>query len=540
MPASRPITQALRLLSLFTLSWLLSIGTTHAEVISRDAQTDKTTSIQFTATLLGLTASPDLLTVNISDPSSSLCFSEESAQKGLTCETERFTPVGTDNVLSYTPSSSAEAGDTYTLDYTATANYSEEEGSRIENTSGTIVFLITGTSNSETTFITEICDPNDTSAASFCSDYENSSADEQIAFLDTINPDEVVAEYTVTKELTSAQTGNIFGRISELRAGNKGVSVAGLNYSIEGEQFSGRWLHAIADSIGGAAGADDPAPVSNWGFFINGSITDGNKDSTDLEGGYDSDASTITAGVDYRFSSNLIAGFAYGISQSSLEFDGSTDDGIDNDMNNAIVYGTWYKGAFNVDLLLGYSQGEIETSREITLVSSTAKGETDSTQMFFSISSGYDFSDGPLSYGPYASFDYAKGEIEAYDEINGGGLEVGFDDQDINSQVFTMGGRVSYAISTEWGVIAPHARAEWKKEFDNSRDIISGNFLSYANSSFSIEADDFDDNWFHAGVGMSATFRHGLSAYIDYDSIIAYDETDLSTFSYGGRWEASF
>jgi len=299
-------------------------------------------------------------------------------------------------------------------------------------------------------------------------------------------------------------------------------------------------LHAIADSIGGAAGADEASPVSNWGFFVNGSITDGEKDGTDLERGYDTDANTITIGVDYRFSPELIAGVAYGISQSSLDFDGSNDDGMDNDMNNAIIYGTWYKQSFNIDVLVGFSQGEIETSREILLTSSTAKGETDTDQAFFSISSGYDFSNGSLSYGPYASFDYITGEIEAYEETNGGGLEVAFDDQDINSQVFTLGGRVSYAISTEWGVIAPHARAEWKKEFDDSRDVISGNFVKHENYGFSIEADDFDDNWFHAGVGVSATFRHGVSAYIDYDSIIAYDETALSTLSYGGRWEASF
>jgi len=211
-------------------------------------------------------------------------------------------------------------------------------------------------------------------------------------------------------------------------------------------------------------------------------------------------------------------------------------------MTNVIIYGTWYKEAFNVDVLIGSAKGEIETKRQVTIssVSTSIGGETDTQQTFFSIASGYNFNNNALSYGPYASFDYITGEIDAYEESGTVGVEVSFDEQDIDSKVFTMGGQVSYAISTNWGVVVPHARAEWKKELDDDRDIITGQFAGIAGSEFSIEADDFDDNWFHAAVGVSATFRHGLSAYIDYDTIVAYDDTSLSTLSYGGRWEASF
>ncbi|MBV1919289.1 MAG: autotransporter outer membrane beta-barrel domain-containing protein [Pseudomonadales bacterium] len=355
----------------------------------------------------------------------------------------------------------------------------------------------------------------------------------------TTTPEEVAAQFTSVKQQIAAQKGNIFKRFKALRAGDTGVSVAGLTYSIKGDEFSGEWLHAIADSIGGAAG--EGAPVSKWGFFVNGSLTDGERDGSNLERGYENDASTATIGADYRFSRNIIGGIAYGINESSLEFDGNSD-GMDNDMTNVIVYGTWYKEAFNVDVLIGATEGEIETTRQVTVssVSNTIGGETDTQQTFISIASGYSFNNNALSYGPYASFDYITGEIDAYEESGTVGLEVSFDEQDIDSKVFTMGGQVSYAISTDWGVVAPHARVEWKKELDDDRDIITGQFSGIAGSTFSIEADDFDDNWFHAAVGVSAAFHHGLSAYIDYDSIIAYEDTSLTTLSYGGRWEASF
>jgi len=529
-------------------------GNIHALDINRDATIGQANSYVLTPAMLGLPPGGSM-SVTLSDPYNPdlSCSSRDEGvltdtqAKALNCETESFSFNQETQTLTYTPSSTAVAGsDSYTLDYSAFVPQSEDSAS------GTITLYVIASNNTAVKsagdiFVSEVCastseDISDKQAAA-CLAYSNLTDEEKINVLDSINPEEVVAQFTVTKQLTTAQVGNVFSRIGQLRSGQTGASVAGLTYSFEGKQFSGEWLHAMADSIGGAAGADEAAPVSKWGFFINGSLTDGKRDSTDLERGYDNDANTVTLGADYRFSRDLIGGVAYGISQSSLEFDGNTD-GMDNDMTNIMVYGTWYKDAFNVDVLVGQSTGEIENTRVITVgsTSNTTEGNTDTEQSFLSIASGYNFSSGPLSYGPYASYDYVTGEIDAYEEsATALGLEVGFDDQDIDSQVLTMGGRVSYALSTDWGVIVPHARAEWKKEFDESRDIISGQFVSTAGQeTFSIEADDFDDSWFHAGVGVSATFRHGLSAYIDYDSIIGYDDTELSTLSYGGRWEASF
>ena len=483
------------------------------------------------------------------------------------------------NTVSYTPSSEASANDTYRVNFEyCLINEESNGGCSSPPLSDNVLFTIIQSTQIRTAAdvfeddiicantelqerdleqpsLSDFTDAtievgktlaNRVPTASDCNEYNNLSQKDKDTILASINPEEVVAQYTIIKQLLTSQTSNIFKRINELRRGSEGASIAGLTYSSHGQQFSGEWLHAIADSVGGSAGADS-AP-SKWGFFVNGSLTDGERDGTALERGYDNDANTLTLGADYRFSRNMVAGIAYGISESSLDFDGNKD-GMDNDTNNVIVYGSWYKEAFNVDLLVGTSQGDIETKRVITYINTTttgtdtatAKGDTDTQQTFFSIAGGYDFNNGALTFGPYASVDYITGEIDDYSEIGDSGLEVGFEEQDIDSQVFTMGGRVSYAVSTHWGVIVPYARAEWKKEFDDSRDIISGRFVDQSGSStFSILADDFDDNWFHAAVGVSATFRHGISAYIDYDSIIAYDDTSLTTLSYGGRWKASF
>ncbi len=109
--------------------------------------------------------------------------------------------------------------------------------------------------------------------------------------------------------------------------------------------------------------------TGRWGVFVNGSLSDGKRDGSNLERGYDNDGDAVTIGADYRFSNSLIGGVAYGVSQNSISFDGN-GDGMDNDATNIMLYGTWYQDAFNVDMVIGSFDSEIETTRKVTIGSS--------------------------------------------------------------------------------------------------------------------------------------------------------------------------
>ncbi|MCG8312908.1 MAG: autotransporter outer membrane beta-barrel domain-containing protein [Pseudomonadales bacterium] len=373
-----------------------------------------------------------------------------------------------------------------------------------------------------------------------CQQYESLSAEEKVDALSTISPEEVVAEFTSTVNMTKDQTSNLANRLSALRGGATGISVAGLNYHQGDDILYGQWLHEMANQVGGNASADQN--FTPFGFFINGSITDGDKDTTSLEQGYDLEGDSITLGMDYRFNEAIVAGVAYGISDTEISFETSGND-MSNEIDNLLVYGSWYKDSFYIDALFGYASGDITTKRTISVgsINETVGGETESSQIFFSVTGNYDFVKNAWTYGPYASLDYIDGDIEGYEEIGTTGFEVGFDDQDIESQIVTLGGRIQYAWSQPWGIIVPHARVEWKSELEDERTAIVGRFiLDTSGDSFTIEADNLDSSWFQMGVGVSATFQHGLSAYLDYEEVISYDDTSLSTLSFGGRWEAKF
>jgi len=401
--------------------------------------------------------------------------------------------------------------------------------------------------------ITSLCDnTSDESLSSSCSALENLPGNEKAAALRTLSADQVTAGFTSTVSMTRDQNANIASRITQLRHDSGGINLRGLTIKHHGEKLNGEWLHALYASMsnngvtddaitGGGAGNEANTKVySPFGLFVNGSITLGDKDSTSTERGYELDSDNYTVGADYRISNSLVVGTAYGYSSSRIEFD-STGDDMDNKIHNLYLYGSMFADNFYFSTTIGYAFGEIDTARRIFIPNTVAKGNTDTEQFILQFSGNYDFTQGALSFGPYAKLDMIEGEIDSYTEVNGGGFEVAFASQDISSQILTVGGQAQYALSYSWGVLLPNTRFEIKNEFNDTREAINGRFaLDPTNTNFSINSDEIDSLWFVAGAGLSAVFPHGLSAYVDVETVQGMDNLSLYTYSYGGRWEIAF
>jgi uncharacterized protein YhjY with autotransporter beta-barrel domain len=402
--------------------------------------------------------------------------------------------------------------------------------------------------------------PNSPSASSeelatTCAALNSLSAADRADAITTLAADQVTAGYSSTLSMSRNQQANINSRISQLRSNTGGISLQGLSINHYGDRLDGEWLQAayasLADarfqqvqSSGGSAGNESANNTyTPFGFFINGSITLGDKDSSATERGYDLDADNFTLGMDYRLNDQLVVGAAYGYSSSSIEFN-STGDDMDNQLNNLFLYGSLFEDNYFFSTTLGYSFGEIETSRRILIPGSLdtkAEGTTDSSQLILQFNGSYDITQGALTFGPYAKLDVIEGKIKSYSEKNGGGFEVAFEDQDISSQLLTIGGQAQYALSYDWGVLIPTARFEIKNEFNDSQDAINARFVFDSNNStFAIDADEIDNLWYVFGTGISAVFPHGLSAYVDFETTTGLDRIDLYTYSFGGRWELLF
>jgi outer membrane lipase/esterase len=217
-------------------------------------------------------------------------------------------------------------------------------------------------------------------------------------------------------------------------------------------------------------------------------------------------------------------------------------------------------GRFYVDGIFSYARNDFDSARNIvyavpstdqmgnpvpgtTTVNQTARSETDGTQYSFGLSTGYDFSARGFTFGPYGRLSYLKADIDGFreriDNTDAGfGLALAFNDQDVESLTWALGGQVSYAISTGFGVLVPQMRFEWEHEFLNNQRIIGARFVADPFPSpipILLETDHPDRDYFNLGAGLSAVFQRGVSAFVYYETALALRDVTAHQVAVGLR-----
>ena len=332
------------------------------------------------------------------------------------------------------------------------------------------------------------------------------------------SPEEMASQGTLNVDVGSAQLGNVMSRIV-----------------------------AVRSAAGGGASAD--SPFSRLAFFANGDVGFGDKDATALETGFDYDSRAITVGLDYRISDNAFVGAALGYNTADADLDAGAGN-LETDGYSVSVFGSFYPSdQFYVDAALVYGENDFDQSRNInfnlgTQVNQVASSRPDGDYLSGSLGGGYSMNNGAWTYGPHARLAFTRSDIDAFTETMsnpaaaGGGLALSIGKQDFRSTTLALGGSVSYAMSTSWGVLLPTATAEYVHEFSNDGDSITGTFRDDPTATaFNLALDDGDKNYARVGVGASAQFAQGRSAFIFYQTLLGYEDLTSHSISAGLRLE---
>ena len=390
-----------------------------------------------------------------------------------------------------------------------------------------------------------------------CSVLIGASFDDQTqasAALGQVTADQASAPADASQTSVRSQIQNVNTRIAALRAGATGLSARGLTVNVDGQslpagQIAEELMGGLAGATGGAAG-DIALDLGRWGVFVNGTVTSGDKDRTANEDGFDFDAWSVTLGADYRFRDNLIAGAALGYSKNDTDLDDNGGD-LDTEGINLSLYGTYYQDSgLYLDGILTYGWNDYDQQRNIRYdigsvsVDQFAKSDFDGSQWSASFGGGYAISRGALTFGPTARLEYLRTDVDGYRErmsnpgADGGGWAVSIRDQDVSSFTSQLGGEVSYAVNTSWGVLLPSVHLEWVHEFEDGTDNVVGHFVQDPTvTQFSLVTDSPDEDYFNLRVGLSAQFAHGRSGYIYYRQLIGFENLDAHTIGAGLRLE---
>lgn len=380
---------------------------------------------------------------------------------------------------------------------------------------------------------------------SFCNDLYNTALagdGETINnVMEQITPNEVIGQSTSVAEMATAQFRNVGTRLAQLRSsGGSGFSSAGLNARYGSGSLPLGMLAYLNDDN---TQSDDDF-ISPWGFFVNGTISMGDRDATGRELEFDFDTFGITAGVDYRLDAKKVLGFALGYANFDSNVDNDTAE-LNSSGLTLTGYGSFYAtDNLYIDTRISLAKPDFDQSREIdftlggTHIQRAAKGDTSANQYSVAMSTGYHWSKASWNITPNASFQYVKTSIDQFTETGAGDFNFFYDNQEIESFTVSAGLKLSKAISISNGVITPQLDFDLIHEAKNNGTNIEARFINAPiDEIFIIETDTPDKNYGTAALGLVYISSNGKQAYINYRRTLGLQGFSSDTFNIGARFE---
>ncbi len=371
--------------------------------------------------------------------------------------------------------------------------------------------------------------------------------------LEQITPSTAGNAPTIAQTNVQTQMLNIRSRLSSLRSGILGVDIERLNIQQGGWTLSGRDLRYLLASVdgGGVPSAEMKTDLGALGVFASGTVNLGNKDRTDNQAGFDFKTFALAAGIDYRFTDQLVLGTAFSYTANDNQIDGNGGS-LDAQGYSLTLYGTYYRSDnFYLDGIIDYGWDNYDQQRNVnyslpdTSVRQRFNSDYGGQQFFVDVGAGYNFTRGDWTFGPEVRLSYLDVRVDPFQERanngdSGSAWTVAIDEQNLQSLVSRVGGRVNYLIEQPWGVLQPQAELSWLHEFKSNNRVVRGQFVEGGigpDNLFYLLTDPVDPDYFELSLGVVARFNKGPAALLQYRTLFGYDYLNQNAITAQIRWE---
>lgn len=379
-----------------------------------------------------------------------------------------------------------------------------------------------------------------------CNEILGAEPNEAATALRALAPDEAAAPARIGNSFGQQQLSNIGTRLSALRSGASGIGLSGLSFNIKGRIVPGFvFAQALEPDAKNATAVDLPQSAPKWGGFISGTVGGGDKSRTSSEEGFNFHSRGLTAGADYRYSSDIVYGGALGYARSDVNLD-ANGGGLDANAISLSFYGTYYRTqSFYLDAVLNYAANDYDQTRNIdyfvgsTHVQKTARSSTGGKLLALSLGGGYEFTArSGASSEVSLRLHHIASTIDGYTESGADALDLALRDQTIRVLSSSLGTRGTWPLSLKWGVLIPQLDASWEHEISGGAHRIKGSFVNDPfTTPFAFKSDDPDRDYFQLGVGVSAVIPGGKTAFLQYQTNLGRDNYRDYNVALGARVE---
>ncbi len=263
-------------------------------------------------------------------------------------------------------------------------------------------------------------------------------------------------------------------------------------------------VNTILNQIPLSQGSRGPHGFNAW---ISGDLSSLKMSNRD---GFPDDPGTpaaVTAGIDYAFTPQWIAGMAFSFGTTRQNY--ATTGDFRQDDYALSLYAAYRSDPLWLNAVVTAGAMHFDVNRDITIGKTLQpnSGSTSGANYSAAVQAGYDFTLGALRSGPLAAMIVQRVKVGAFTE-SGNFTSLSFGDQTRNSTVSEIGYQASY----EAGWVRPFARVGWDHEFAGGDRWVSASLTTIAAPSYSMPAVQLGQDWgmVTAGASVSVANRSRL------------------------------
>ena len=209
---------------------------------------------------------------------------------------------------------------------------------------------------------------------------------------------------------------------------------------------------------------ETPNMLQGFDIWMRGYGLWGSGDDQDYRFGSDIDTWGGAVGVTYR-SGPFYVGAAGGISQDDVDYNLGNSGGENKSWQAGIYAGYEFGGGFDADLQINYNHANISAVRTVNVgsINRSAEADTNGHQWRIVSTVGYNFDISGLTARPFAGFDYASGNVDAFTETGAGAASLSVADFEADRADLLLGFDLR---SNPNAKISPYGRLMWRHNLD--------------------------------------------------------------------------
>ncbi len=264
---------------------------------------------------------------------------------------------------------------------------------------------------------------------------------------------------------------------------------------------------------GESSGSDESPAFSIW---AGGSIRSGNQDAQGGAASYDFETDGLSFGFDKRLSNDWVigTGVGYGRDESRVGNNGTRNEG---EAYTFALYSSYHPDqTWFVDGLVGYQWLDYQLRRYVTANGNTVFGQRDASQWFASLTVGGDFHNASWNWSPYARWNLARANLDAYTESGDPIYALAYDELTVRTNTLSLGFRTSYENEVSWGSFAPQFRLEYQHDFQGDTTASMQYALVGSGTIYEGVFSGYDRNRWVYGIGANMGFDNGWKFMFEF------------------------